>query len=144
MKSAAPLPVTFMLSDPKVSHIGGNGIRWMEITPSVFVAGIFLLILMIWELTNLPQFLRIRRMKREGQVILGQLKGTYGALVRRGSGKGRHTDYDVTVYYQFTNPSERKTEGNTTFVRNDLKKDELPQSGSVAILYVSDTDYLVL
>ena len=137
-------PVTFLLSDPTYSHIGESGIRWTEIIPILIMLGVLLLGGIIWWIILLPQKLRFGRMRRDGQVILGQLKGTYGEMIRRGSGKGRHTDYDVTAYYFFTSPSGRKIEAQMTFVRNDLKKKELPQAGSVAILYVNDADYIIL
>lgn len=138
------IPVTFVLSDPTVSHIGENGIRWTQITPILIMVGVFLLIGIIWQITLMPKYFRMRRMRRNGQIILGQLKGTYGEMIKRGSGKNRRTDYDVTAYYQFTNPNGRKIDSQATFTRNDYKKKDLPQSGSVAVLYVSGEDYLLL
>ena len=83
-------------------------------------------------------------MRRDGQLILGQLRSAGGEMIRRGSGKSRRTDYDVTVRYEFTTPTGKKMDGEKTVTRNDLKKKELQTSGSIAVLYVNDGDYLVL
>ncbi len=138
------IKVTFLATDPTVSHIGEKGIRWSELRFLIFIVGFFIIGGVIWQLIMIPKYLRMRRMRRDGQLIVGQLRGTYGEMIKRGSGKNRRTDYDVTAYYQFTNPNGRKIEGQSTFTRNDYKKKELPQAGSVAVLYVSGEDYLLL
>jgi len=141
---SAKIPVTFMTSDPNVSHLGEKGIRWSQLRLFIFIFGAFVVGGVIWQVIRIPKYLKMRRMWRDGQIIVGQLKGTYGEMIKRGSGKNRRTDYDVTVYYQFTNPNGRKIDSEATFTRNDYKKKELPQNGSVAVLYVSGDDYLIL
>ncbi len=138
------IPVTFVASDPNTSHIGENGIRWTAMVPLFFIGGFFLIFGIIWLVSQIPQYRRLRRMRRDGQLVLGQLKGTFGAMVRRGSGKNRRTDFDLTLYYTFVSPTGKKIDAETTFTRNDLKKKELPTSGAVAVLYVGDDDYMVL
>ncbi len=141
---SADIPITFLASDPTISHLGDKGIRWSQLRYLILIIGVFVVIGIIWQVVKIPKYLRMKRMRRDGQVILGQLKGTYGEMIKRGSGKNRRTDYDVTAYYQFKNPNGRWIDGQTTFTRNDYKKKELPQTGSVAVLYVSGEDYLVL
>ncbi len=138
------IPVTYVASDPDTSHIGENGIHWNSILPMVFIGGFFLLMVVLLGGSQIPQYRRFRRMRRDGQLILGQLRGARGEMIRRGSGKSRRTDYDVTIRYEFTTPTGRKMDGEKTVTRNDLKKKYLQTSGSVAVLYVNDGDYLVL
>lgn len=137
-------PITYVVGDPNTSHLGENGIRWTEMMPAIIMGGFSIIFLVVWVGSSLPHYLRIRRMKRDGQLIFGHLKSSTGNFVTRGSGKSRRTDYDVTIYYEFTTPTGRAINTNSTFVRNDLKKKLLPDSGSVAVLYVSDDDYLVM
>lgn len=137
-------PVTFLVSDPNVSHIGGKVFRWSQLRFALFIVGFFIIGGIIWQVIMIPKYLRMRRLRRDGQIILGRLKGTFGEKVIRGSGKSRRTDYDVTVYCQFKNPNGRWINGQATFTRNDYKKKDLPQTGSVAVLYVSGEDYLIL
>jgi hypothetical protein len=124
--------------------MGENGIHWNSLTPMFFIDGFFLLMVVLIGGSKIPEYRRIRRMRRDGQLILGQLRGAGGEMVRRGSGKSRRTDYDVTVHYEFMSPTGKKIDGEKTVIRNDLKKKELQTSGSVAVLYVNDGDYLVL
>lgn len=137
-------PITYVAGDPNTSHLGENGIRWAEMMPAIIMGGFSLIFLVVWMGSSLPHYLRIRRMKRDGQLLLGRLKSSNGNLVTRGSGKSRRTDYDVTIYCEFTTPTGKAINTNSTFARNDLKKTVLPESGTIAVLYVSDEDYLVL
>ncbi len=138
------IPVTYVAIDPDTSHIGENGIHWNSMLPMFFIDGFFLLMVVLLASSQIPQYRRIRRMRRDGQLILGRLRGAGGEMIRRGSGKSRRTDYDVTIHYEFITPTGKKMDGEKTGTRNDLKKKELQTSGSVAVLYVSDDDYLVL
>jgi len=138
------IPITYVASDPDIAHIGENGIHWSSLLPMFFIDGFFLLMAVLLGSSQIPQYRRIRRMKRDGQLILGQLQGAGGEMIRRGSGKSRRTDYDVTIRYEFTTPTGKKMNGEKTVTRNDLKKKDLQTSGSVAVLYVNDNDYMVL
>ena len=138
------IPVTYVVDDPTTAHIGENGIHWNSMLPLFCVGGFFLIFFGVAFIAKLPQYRRFRRMRREGQLILGELKNNRGQLVTRGSGKNRRTDFDITIYCQFVNLSGKKIDAHATVTRNDLKKKELQTNGSVAVLYVSDSDYLVL
>jgi hypothetical protein len=136
--------VTYAVEDPNTSHLGGKGIHWGSVA---FVPIILIILAIIGGVTwasGRPMRLRVQRLQREGQIIFGQLKSSRGQRITRGSGKSRHTDYDVTILAQFTSPTGKKIDTQATFVRDDLKKKELPTSGSVAILYGSDSDVLLL
>ena len=136
--------VTYAVDDPDTSHLGGPGINLSSILYLPIILGILLIIGFGWWLQAHPMRLKVQRLKRDGQIIFGQLKSSRGELIRRGSGKNRHTDFDVKIYCQFLNPSGKKVDAQATFTRNDLKKKELQTTGSVAVLYASDSDYLVL
>jgi hypothetical protein len=137
-------PVTYVKDDPNTSHIGENGIRWSTMMPALVMGGFVLIFIIIVLFSKLPHYLRIRRMKRDGQLILGHLKSSSGMLVTRGSGKSRRTDYDVTIHYEFTTPTGKTINTNSTCPRNDLKKKELQTQGTIAVLYVNDSDFLVM
>jgi len=136
--------VTYAVDDPCTSHLGGAGINWLSIIYLPIILGIVLIIGFFWWRNSRAMRLKIRHLQQDGQLIFGQLKSSSGTLIKRGSGKSRRTDYDVTIYCQFLNPSGKKVDAQATFTRNDLKKKELQTTGSVAVLYVNDADYMVL
>ncbi len=136
--------ITYAKGDPTSSHLGLPGMRWMAISPFLFFAGFLIVMGGVLFLSDLPRRRRIVRMRRDGQLILGQIKSTNGKMVRRGSGKSRRTDYDVTLFYEFTNPDHILLNSKETFVRNDLKNRNLPNHGSVTVLYVNNDDFMVL
>lgn len=136
--------VTYVVEDPNTSHLGGAGINWLSIIYLPIILMGILIFLFFWWRGSRKERQRIRHLRQEGQIIYGQLKSSRGELFTRGSGKNRHTDYDVSVYCQFVSPTGKKIDATATYIRNDLKKRGLPQSGSMAILYASDNDYLVI
>ncbi|MCA0458611.1 MAG: DUF3592 domain-containing protein [Chloroflexi bacterium] len=136
--------ITYVKADPNSSHLGLSGLHWKVISPFVFVIGFFLIFGLIAFLGDRPRRVRVARLRRDGQLIFGQLMASNGVEVRRGSGKSRRIDYDVTIYYQFMNPDHKRLDQQAIFVRNDLKKKELQTRGSVAVLYISDSDFMVL
>lgn len=138
------IPVTYVSGDPTTSHIGENGIRWTAMLPLLVIGGFFVVFGLIMIVIQIPGFRRFRRMRRDGQLILGQLRGAGGAMIRRGSGKNRRTDYDVTIQFGFITPNGKRIDSEKMHTRNDLKKKTLPTSGTVAVLYVNDDDYMVL
>lgn len=77
-------------------------------------------------------------------MLTGELLWSKSELVKRGSGKSRRTDLDLTIGYRFRTPTGRTIETQITKVRNDLKKKPLPERGRMAVLYVSEIDYEVL
>ena len=136
--------VTYAVDDPNTFHLGGPGIDWLSIIYLPIIIIIVLIVGLIWWRNSRSTRLKIQHLRRDGQLIFGQLKNSRGEYFTRGSGRNRHTDYDVTIYGQFTNPVGKKLDAHATFTRNDLKKKELQTTGSIAVLYVSDTDYMVL
>lgn len=136
--------ITYVKEDPTSSHLGLAGLHWTAISPFLFVIGFFALMGAVFFISDLPRRRRVARLRRDGQLIFGQLMASNGVMVRRGSGKSRRIDYDVTIYYQFMNPNQKRLDRQETFVRNDLKKKDLQSRGSVAVLYASDDDYMVL
>ncbi|MBA3871400.1 MAG: DUF3592 domain-containing protein [Anaerolineae bacterium] len=136
--------VTYAVDDPSVSHLGSAGLDWLSIIYLPIIIIILLVIGVVWWRNSRAMRLKLQHLQQDGRLIFGQLKSSNGEMIKRGSGKSRHTDYDVTLNYQFMNPNGNKIEAQATFTRNDLKKKELPTMGSVAVLYVSDADYLVL
>ncbi len=135
---------TYVVDDPSTSHLGGSGINWGSIFYLPIMAVILLVIGIGWWIQTRPMRLKLQHLKRDGQLIFGQLKSSRGELIRRGSGKNRRTDYDVSIYCQFTNPSGKKIDAHATYTRNDLKKKDLQTTGAIAVLYVNDADYMVL
>lgn len=136
--------VTYAVDDPKTSHLGGQGLRLGSVIFIPILLGIMAVVGLGMWFGGRSNRLRVKRLRRDGQLIFGQLKSSTGTLVTRGSGKNRHTDYDVTIYCQFTNPSGKRIDTQATFTRNDMKKKELQTQGTVAVLYGSDADYIVL
>jgi len=136
--------VTYAVDDPSTFHLGGPGIDWLSIIYLPIIIIIVLIIMLIWWRNCRSTRMNIQHLRRDGQLIFGQLKSSGGQLITRGSGRNRHTDYDVTIYGQFTNPAGKRIDTQATFTRNDLKKKELQTTGSIAVLYVNNTDYMVL
>ncbi len=136
--------LTYVKDDPSSSHLGLAGLKWTAISPFVFVIGFFAIMGAVFFISDLPRRRRVARLRRDGQLIFGQLMASNGVMVKRGSGKSRRIDYDVTIYYQLVNPDQKRLDKQETFVRNDLKKKDLQTRGSVAVLYVNDSDYMVL
>lgn len=136
--------VTYAVDDPSTSHLGGAGLRLGSVIFIPILLGIMAIVGLVTWLEGRATRLRVKRLRREGQLIFGQLKSSTSKLVTRGSGKNRRTDYDVTIYCQFINPNGKRIDTQATFPRNDLKKKELQTQGTIAVLYGSDTDYIVL
>ncbi len=138
------IAITYAVNDPNTSHVGGSGFHWKSILGIFFFAVFILIIGIIWTVQAMPNMMRIRRLRRDGQLIFGRLMSSSDAMIKRGSGKSKRTDYDVTIYYRFMTLTEKTIDTKATFTRNDLKNKLLQTTGSVAILYVSDSDYMVL
>ena len=104
--------------------------------------------LLIISIQLLPD-LRLWRMRRNGQIIWGTTKAISGKYVewtgrnRRGR-KINHVGYDVTVYCQFKNPHGYMLTTHATSDRRDLQGHHLPQNALVAVLYISDQEFVVL
>lgn len=136
--------ITYVIEDPATSHLGLPGFDSGTLLFIVLIPGFFISYGLLLFFKDLPRRRRVARLRRNGQLIFGQLMSSRGKEVQRGWGKSRHTDYDVTIFYQFVNPDQKRIDSNETFIRNDLKNKYLPPHGAVAVLYASDDDFMVL
>lgn len=107
--------------------------------------GIFVLVMGIIVFTTVRDIQRANRLAANGVVLVGQIVNIYGRWVSSGSGKSRSRSYKVTAQCRVKLPDGRIFSAQGTATRGDLRNAVLPNPGSpIAILYVSDQDYMVL
>ncbi len=136
--------VTYAADDPNTSHLGGQGLRFGSIVFIPIILIMFVIVGGVIWFHGRSTRMKVKRLRQDGQLIFGQLMSSTGQMVRRGSGKSRRNDFDVTIYCQFISPTGKRIDTQATYTRNDLKKKELQIRGSIAVLYGQDNDYMVL
>ncbi|MCU0463665.1 MAG: DUF308 domain-containing protein [Anaerolineae bacterium] len=114
-------------------------------SPFLLFIGIFVLVMGIMVVATVREIQRMNRLAANGVVLVGQIVQIYGRWVSSGSGKSRSRSYKVTAQCRVKLPDGRIFSAQGTATRGDLRNAVLPNPGSpIAILYVSDQDYMVL
>lgn len=103
----------------------------------------------IWIMSSLPPYLRLRRMHKNGQIIWGKIihisgQKVYWSGTNKRGGTQSGSTYEVTVHCEFPNPHGRMIRATATHKRKDLKFSGPPKTGAVGILYVNDHDFMIL
>lgn len=123
----APIAIRYLPNNPNVSRVQGSK-RNDWVYP---IMGLVFLIFPVLLFHTLNQYLRKKRLEREGQVIMGELQACTSRYVKGG--------YRVDTKYTFLSPMGDEITGKTTSICNHLKKQRLPLQGErVAVIYVSD------
>lgn len=136
--TTAPVKVIYLPDNPAVARLvlGEYNAFW----PIALNIGSILLALLVglgflWG--SWKALVKSVRLARYGQMLWGQLEEI----------KGEEDDgtYSIKVKYSFANPAGDTLTGKASQIRNDLKKAQLPWSGTpLVVLYTDDKTYKVL
>jgi hypothetical protein len=133
-QSEGVIPVTYNLGDP-FTYMEVGLVVWGQ-WDTLFV-GAMIFIALCYFYGSFYYYQKSRALKNSNQLILGKLTN-----VRTTTNKGTLT---VHVEYRFTNPEGTDIRGKQSYVRNDLKKKQLPyKSLPIVVTYVNDKNHRIL